>query len=495
MSALLGGLSLSLVWSLVGGQAPAVPPADVPVAPLPMLAVLPLTPAAPGKADLVAQGELLAAAVEEAAQASASVNVVTQGAWTEVTADMDLPPGKPLADAAVRTLGRLSGATHVVVGSVAQGKAGALAGKVRVLNVTTGEWKDAGAFSGTPADALGALLKGVFGTLGLAPPTAPFLPLDARAQSGTRRCAAFAAVALERAALKGRGTPLPPEVEQACTDAAGDPQNGWGVASALAVRALSGLPGAEAALREHVKTHPNERLTVMSAARLRFDAGARDDALALLSALSAARPHDPDVLRMVGELHLEAGRAEAARDAFARAAQQAPQSAYHRYRLSYATYKAGQSVDALEHARAALELAGKDAPFYQLNLAERLLDQDALDEAIALLTSSVERAPRRLTTRVRLGYAHILKKQPDAALKVLSGAEKMTPTDREVARGIPELLTVDLARAHALKGNAREAMKYLLLARQQGMLESMDLRGADFEPIKNDTEFLKLRGN
>ena len=139
-------------------------------------------------------------------------------------------------------------------------------------------------------------------------------------------------------------------------------------------------------------------------------------------------------------------------------------------------------------------LAGGNAAFYQLNLAERLLDAGVLDEATRLLKESVQQTPTLLTPRVRLGYALLLQKDAAGALTQLTQAEKLSPTAREVQRGIPTLLTVDLARAYALHGDVKESLAKLQQLKTAGALEPVDLSGSDFTSLQGNIDFEKLRG-
>lgn len=479
-------LSASLV-------ARAQPAADAP-APLPNVCAVMLVPAASVKTPDRHLGALVAVLLEQALLQSGSVNVITQGAQLEILEDLGVELGGKLDDATVARLGKLAGASHVVHGTFAPAKGGAFAWKVRLLDAATGKHAELATLTGGAADALGKVTAALASALAVAPWTPPALPATPAAQAGFVRCVAFAAVAAERAAVKGRDVEVPPNVKAACDDAAADPANPPGRGVMLATRVLSGDRAAAKELDEHVRAFPADRTALLAWVRLAFDEGRRDQAMQLLGTLRTARPRDPDVLRMVGELHMQAQRWPDAKAAFAQAVAEVPQSPYLRYRLSYATYRAAEPADALAHARTALELAGGDAPFYQLNLGERLLDAGQLDEAVKRLARSVEQTPRRLTPRVRLGYAYVLRKEADAALKVLKDAEKLPATPREVQRGIPGLLVIDLARAHAIKGNNVNALRYLEQAKKDGVLELVDLRSSEFDGMKDLPGFQKLRG-
>ncbi|MBI5494305.1 MAG: hypothetical protein HY904_04710, partial [Deltaproteobacteria bacterium] len=163
------------------------------------------------------------------------------------------------------------------------------------------------------------------------------------------------------------------------------------------------------------------------------------------------------------------------------------------YRLSYASYRTDNPKDAMEHARQALRLAGGDSPFYQLNLGERLLDAGQAGEAILQLERSVKQTPDRLTPHVRLGYAYLLNGDADAALRELTAAEKLKPSERELERGVDLLLKIDLARVHALKGNDKDALKSLKALEKAGSLEKKDLEAPEFGKLRETPEFKKLK--
>ncbi|MEW5854606.1 MAG: tetratricopeptide repeat protein [Myxococcota bacterium] len=488
------------VLPLLGASLPALAdaPAAAPVvannpAPLPNVALVLLAPAQSVKTEDRHLGALVSVVLEEAALASTSVNVVTQGAQAEMMDDLGIPLGALLDERTAARLAQLSGASHVVFGTYAPAPKGGFLWDVKVLSGTPARSKPLVNLTGTPTDALSKIAAALTTELGVSTWTLPAVPTSPKGQVGYVRCVAFAAVALERAGIKGRDVAIPANVQTACEDARADATNPMAEGVSLATRALAGDAAAGKLLAAYVDAHPLERLPLLARVRQEFSAGRRAEALALLGKVQAARPRDPDVLRLTGELHMEAQQWDKAKAAFAAAAAQVPQSPYLRYRLSYATYRADQPDEAMAHARAALALSGGDSPFYQLNLGERLLDARFLDEAVTHLSRSVEQTPNRMTPRVRLGYAYLLMGKADEALEQLRAAEQLTPTEREVARGIPTLLLMDLARAHAAKGNTNNAMKYLLELKKNGQLEVVDLRGPEFETLENVPEFQKLQ--
>ncbi|MEW5849529.1 MAG: tetratricopeptide repeat protein [Myxococcota bacterium] len=477
--------------------APAQPAQQQPAAPaqkaLPYLAVVPMAPAAGVKPAQAHHGKLLALLVEHAALQTQAVNVITQGAQAEMLEDMGIGPDAPIDEATAKKLAQLSGATSVLYGTFEPAEGGAITYKLRHFGVLAGAAKDLITVTATPADAAHQVGQALSTELA-APPFPPVTaPSTEKAQKGYVTCATQAAIALERAAVKGRKVTLAPAVKSACKDAAADKATPLSQGVALAMQTLTGDKKAATALKTHVDAHPEDRLAALALVRWYFEQAMYEEASSLFKRVKETRPRDPDVLRMEGELEIQKDNWTTARFAFQQAVNQAPNSPYLRYRLSYASYRTDQPQDALEHARAALRLAGGDAPFYQLNLAERLLDAGQHDEAILQLERSVKQTPNRFTPRVRLGYAYLLRGDADAALQHLTAAEKMTPTEREKERGVDMLLKLDLARAHALKGNTKDAMKYLKALEKAGALEKTDLAAPEFQNMKETPEFKKLK--
>lgn len=475
--------------------APAAPPAAAPkgaaVPPLPYLALVPLTPVGTPPAPPHVGG-LFAVALEQAALASSGLNVVSQGAQAEILEDLGRKGGDPLDEPTARRLAQLTGASHVVFGTYEAAGANVTL-KLRTFGVLTGAARDLVTATGTLPVALEAAAAALARDVAVTDLGTPVVPATDKAQKAYVLCAAQAAVALERVAVKGRQSATPKPVVAACKDASADKAVPSGAGAALTVRVLSGDAKALPALEAHVAGQPRDRTGSLALVRALLDADRFDDADKVLATLRAARPRDPDVLRLWGESEGQKDAWDKARNAFQQAVNEAPNSPYLRYRLSYASYRADAPQDALDHARAALRLSGGEAPFYQLNLGERLLDAGQLDEAVLQLQRSHQANPDRLTPAVRLGYALMRSGNTDGALQVLSTAEGLKPTEREKDRGVDTLLLLDLARAHALKGNAKDAVKYLEKLRKAGTLEPADLSAPEFESIRAQPAFKKLQ--
>jgi tetratricopeptide (TPR) repeat protein len=471
--------------------APAAAPA--PAALLPYLAVVPLAPAGAIKPKDAHLGSLLAVMLENAALQNPGLNVVTQGAQAELLDDMGLKPGTPITEETAKKLAMLTGATHVVFGTFEPATGAAFTAKVRTFGVLAGTAKDLVVVTAPAADLVARLAEALGRELGLSALPAPTLPATEKAQKGYAACATFTAVALERAAVKGRKVTPPRNALAACKDAAADKSNAAGHGALLAARLLTGDAKALGDMQKHVAANPSDRLAALVLLRRLFEDGKFEDAATLLKAVAVVRPRDPDVFRMAGELEIQKDAWDSARRNFQNAVNEAPNSPYLRYRLSYASYRTDQPKDALEHARQALKLSGGDAPFYQLNLAERLLDSGQASEAALQLERSVKATPNRLTPRVRLGYAYLLQGDADNALQTLQDAEKIPASDREKDRGMDLLLKIDLARAHALKGNTKDALKYLKALEKAGALETADLNAPEFQKLRDTPEFKKLK--
>ncbi|MBI5498226.1 MAG: hypothetical protein HY904_24700, partial [Deltaproteobacteria bacterium] len=331
--------------------APAAPVADKP---LPYVAVVPFAPAAGIKPAAAHQGTLQAVLLEQAALSSPAVNVVTQGAQAEMLEDLGVKPGTPLDENTAKKLAQLSGATHVLFGSFEAGEGGALTYKVRQFGVLAGAAKDLVTVTGQPADVAARLAEALGRELSVPGLAAPAVPAGDKAQKGYAACVTFTAVALERAAVKGRKVTPPKTAMASCKDAGTDKAHPLSQGVLLAARLLTGDAKAAADLQKHVDANPADRLAGLVLLRRLFEDARYEEAAALLKRVQAARPRDPDVLRMAGELEIQKDSWDAARFAFQQAVNQAPNSPYLRYRLSYASYRTDNPKDAMEHARQAL---------------------------------------------------------------------------------------------------------------------------------------------
>jgi tetratricopeptide (TPR) repeat protein len=467
--------------------------APVPAAPveraLPLVSVVALSPDAAVKPAQAHLGALWAVLVEQSVLQTAAVNVVTHGPQAEILEDMGFKPGDPVDEATARKIAQLTGASDLVFGSFAPGEGGATSFTVRHFGVLSGKAKDLVTVNGTVGDAVAKVLESLAAELKVAPFTAVAVPPSDKAQKGLVRCVTFAHVAMERGGVKGRKVTLPKDLVPACKDAGSPLAQG----AVLVSQALAGDAKAYPALQQHAAQNPGDRLAAMTVIRRAFETDDHDGAEAQLARVQALRPRDPDVLRMVGELEKDKDNWPSARVYFEKAVHQAPNSPYLRYLLSYASYRNEEPKEALDHAREALRLSGGEAPFYQLNLGERFLDAGALTEASLQLERAVKQMPERVTPRVRLGYVYVLAGEPDKALEHLQAAEKMKLSDREKERGVEGLLKLDLARAHALKGNAKESAKYLKQLEKAGLLEKSDLEAPEIAKLRDDPEMKKLK--
>jgi len=475
------------------GEKPAAanpPSADKP---LPYVALIPLAPDKDVPAGKKHLGDMLALLLEHAVVHGGAMNVVTHGGQAEMLDELGVKPGAPIDEAIAKKLAQLSGASSVLFGTYSVAKDGKLTAQVRHFGVLEGTSHDEGALTGTPQEVLtqlGDTLAKEAGGQALPPPA---FPASDKVQKGYVLCAGHGAVVLERTALKGRAVKTPGNVTQGCKDATSDKTFTLAKGAQLAVAVLGGDKGKAAELQAYVDTNP-DRLAALSLIRNLFNQEKFDEASALLKKLRTQRPRDPDVLRMEGELEIQKDNWEAARFSFQQAVNQAPNSPYLRYRLSYASYRTDKNQDALDHARAALRLSGGDAAFYQLNLAERLLDAKDLEEAVLQLERAVKANPDRLTPRVRLGYTYLLQGDADRALEHLTAAEKLKASDKEKERGVDVLLKLDLARAYALKASFKDSLKYLNQLQKAGQLEKDDLRHKEFDAMRENADFKKLKG-
>jgi predicted Zn-dependent protease len=421
-----------------------------------------------------------------------TVNVVTQGAQAEMLEDMGAAE-HPADEDVARELAQRSGATLVLFGVFEPAGDGDLTYQVRVLRGADAMAREYVAVTGTPAEAAEAVGRALARDLGLGSQLPPALvPAGQRGQLGYLACSFHAEVLVERTVVKGRKVTTPKSVLAACKDATADPRAGPSRGVVLAVQALSGDVTAVPSLRKHVASQVDDRLATMALARVLFDRAEPDAAQALLVRLSGLRPRDPDLWRMRGELHVQRAQWAEARAAFQRAVEEAPTSPYMRYRLSYASLQMGQPQDALSHARAALRLAGNRVPFYQVQLAERLLDVGRPAEAIPLLQQAVQAGPTRFAPRLRLGQAHLAARDADGAVRELTHAQRLKPAERDLERELDRVVGVSLARAHALRGDDATALALLRQLAKAGTLAPADLLAPEFAALKDTEPFRKL---
>lgn len=470
----------------------AKPPPAATTAPLPYVAVVPLAAVGKLKPAQAHVGGLLAAAIESAALQSPALNIVSQGVQAEVIEDVGRKPGESLAEPDARRLAQLTGASHVVFGTLEAAEGNKLTAKVRTFGVLAGAAKDLVTVTGAPDELVTHVAEALAKELDVPALAKTVLPRTPKAQKGFVTCWLWASVALERVAVKGRAAKLPKNVRAACKDAASDRTFAPAQGAKLAVEVLGGQKKSVAALDKYLAANATDRTGGLALIRWAFEAEKYDQAEKVLTQLKQARPRDPDVLRLTGELETQKDNWSTARVAFQDAVNQAPNSPYLRYLLSYAAYRTDDPKEALGHARDALRLSGGAAPFYQLNLGERLLDAGQYEEAAKQLQASAKATPTRMTPQVRLGYALLKQGNADGALEVLTAAKKLKPSAREKQRGVDMLLLLDLARAHAAKGNTKEALGELRALKKKGALEPLDLQGTEFDGLRDNAAFKKL---
>lgn len=198
----------------------------------------------------------------------------------------------------------------------------------------------------------------------------------------------------------------------------------------------------------------------------------------LFSRATVARPQDARAWKALGVAHATSGDYEAAEPAFARACALAP-------RLEDACYYHGRALYALNRFEASLEALKKAARGAKVDLGEAqalealgraaeaerafqralggdpaapgayglfLVRQGRVDEAIPVLQSAVEKAPRMPEPRVYLGRALLEKGRIAEAAASLEQAIALAPN-----HGQAHLL---LAKAYVRLGRAAEAQPH-----------------------------------
>ncbi len=132
-------------------------------------------------------------------------------------------------------------------------------------------------------------------------------------------------------------------------------------------------------------------------------------------------------------------------------------------------YEEGQLDVAAEHYRAAMQL-DRDSAVYPVHLAEALIDQGKLEEAVELLTGLLKTRPKLMTASVLLGQAYLGLKQYDRARQHLETGVAMGP---EFTNGY-----FALATACARLGDQEKSREYLARFKELKALDEQRHRRA-----------------
>ncbi len=122
----------------------------------------------------------------------------------------------------------------------------------------------------------------------------------------------------------------------------------------------------------------------------------------------------PEAWVKLGELHLLNGKPELGKKAFEDAIRLKPDTYSAYYELAQFYKEAGDPVLALNMLRLAVEHNSKSA-LYRRRLAEALVDQGLMDEALQELTVALKADSANINTRIRLGELLTKLKRPNDA--------------------------------------------------------------------------------
>jgi len=171
-------------------------------------------------------------------------------------------------------------------------------------------------------------------------------------------------------------------------------------------------------------------------------------------ALLTVAPDHPDILHLLGMLHLEGGRAELAVGLIDRAVQGMPGSAVYRAHLADALAAAGRGAEAEAAWRAALELSPND-PEANFNLAGHLARGGRWAAAESFARRAVDLLPASAPARFRLGLALEGLARPAEALAEFRVVARTTPLEWELHRRIRAVAMAAGARTEAWRATQR----------------------------------------
>lgn len=182
--------------------------------------------------------------------------------------------------------------------------------------------------------------------------------------------------------------------------------------------------------------------------------GRLGEARAEYEALLASAPGHPDILHLLGMLHLETGGTEQAVALIRLAVQAMPGSAVYRSHLADAQAAAGRMAEAETEWRAALALAPGDAGS-SFNLAGHLARAGRWAEAEPFARRAVDLLPQSAPARYRLGVVLEGLGRPADALAQYRAAVRATPLEPELHRRIRAAATAVGATGEAWRATQR----------------------------------------
>ena len=404
---------------------------------------------------------------------SPDLSLISRGAQIEILRGLALPPSVKVDEALALRMGQLSGADAVIHGFPAP----------RLCHVE----KAACAPVGTPAEILSAV--------GAAPATiegaGPGETANPKARAAYADCRAAVSIALEQAAVKGRKHVVPglePECRKALT---ADPKCLLARGAVAAAQALGGDAKSEKALKEAIAQLPGDPIPHLALINLLRRADRDEEAAAALAQAEKDVPSSIDVRRLSGERYFGMDLFGEALPGFSAAVDLAPRSPYLHWRLSYALHMGGRDKDAIWHAERASQLSGGTHRFFQEEYGSRLIDVGRYSEAQAVFEPLRLAEPTWGRAALRLGWALYKQGKAKEAIPHLEVAAKAPP--REPREKQDEILArLDLARVYSGQGELDGAFRELAALQKQGRLEAIDLKDAEFDPLRADPRFEAL---
>ena len=218
--------------------------------------------------------------------------------------------------------------------------------------------------------------------------------------------------------------------EQGLPDA-GDKAPFYALASLAALRA--GLPDrAIPHLQALIAINPGDRAARANLANAFLESGRNDEALTLTRGST-----DPALARVEGYLHQEAGRIDAAANAYERALEADPDDLSSWNNLGNVRARSGDVDGAIVAFERAITIAPADLPIY-LNLAELLREADRSEARLKTLLDARQIAPHDQRVLVDLGMAYARIDDTDNAIATLREAIALAPsfTDAHIELGM-----------------------------------------------------------
>ncbi len=164
-------------------------------------------------------------------------------------------------------------------------------------------------------------------------------------------------------------------------------------------------------------------------------------------------PDDGPALDAAALLYEGLGRSKDAVRCWQRSIELAPALAATAHAaIAAVSYEEGHREVAAEHYRAAMQ-RDRESTVYPVRLAESLIDQGKLDEAVEVLEGLLRTQPRMMTASVLLGQAYLGLKQYEKARQHLETGVKLGP---EFTNGY-----FSLATACARLGDQEKSREYL----------------------------------